>query len=157
AEPQLVTVFRVRRTREEAAASVAIEAGAIELAVLIGACAAHPSIDLQRTKNGPDIAGGERSKPAHPMGIATVDVEALGPEAADVGVGRLDESGGGQPQRAVGRDAVDLRTEERVAACEALADDRLEAQRADQSFDLDVEVVDGHREPRDPARLELDA
>ena len=88
------------------------------------------------------------------MRIATIDIEALGPLTTNVGVGRFDEAVNSAEQLSVVRVAMDLRAEEWIARRKALAENGLEAERADQVFNLDVEIVDAEGEPRNPPRLD---
>ena len=80
-------------------------------------------------------------------------VEALGAFATDVDVRRLHKTCRAQPQRAVAGRTVNERAGDGTACRQAVAQDFLERQRADQVFDLDVEIVDGEGKARNPTRL----
>src|SRR4051794_35900538 len=104
---------------------------------------------------GPDKAGVERPHATKLMRITPREVVALGEEAEtrEVLVGQDDEAVRSLKQASVSRIALDTGARSCVATVYAVVNRLRESRRADQVFNLDVEVVRRQREPRDKARL----
>src|SRR4051812_9077571 len=156
---ELVPPLRIRRrerSRRTGGAGRSEEAGAIIATVETKDAGVKSGVEDQLLGQRCDEAQVQRAHARELVSIGAVEVEAVRLKSTDIDGLKRDKAARQVEQRASDV-TVDETAEARIARQTAARQHTVERQCADEVLYLDVEVIDGEGEARDPARLQHDA